>query len=119
MMICVFSLRILVPSASQTDAALDFASIVALLAAELLRVQPSAARVLFCAPRVQAMVRVSTPAEEAERVKAEKARKANAASPWHTHSTDQLELFIFTGRPPSATRHRCESVTTVTGQLET
>ena len=42
------------------------------------------------------MARVSTPAEEAERTKAEKARKANAASLWHTHSTDQLQLFVFT-----------------------
>jgi hypothetical protein len=42
------------------------------------------------------MARVSTPAEEAERAKADKARKANAHSPWHTHSTDQLQLFVFT-----------------------
>jgi hypothetical protein len=42
------------------------------------------------------MARISTPAEEAERTKAEKARKANSASLWHTHSTDQLQLFVFT-----------------------
>ena len=82
--------------ASRTEAALDFASITGPSAAELLSVQPAAARVLFCAPRIQAMARVSTPAEEAERTKAEKARKANAASLWHTHSTDQLQLFVFT-----------------------
>ena len=82
--------------ASRTDAALDFASIVPPAASELLSVQPAAARVLFCAPRVQAMARVSTPAEEAERARADKARKANAHSPWHTHATDQLQLLVFT-----------------------
>ncbi len=68
--------------ASRTEAALDFASVTGPSAAELLSVQPAAARVLFYAPRIQAMARVSTPAEEAERTKAEKARKANAASLW-------------------------------------
>ena len=82
--------------ASRTEAAIDFASVTGPSAAELLSVQPAAARVLFCAPRIQAMARVSTPTEEAERTKAEKARKANAASLWHTHSTDQLQLFVFT-----------------------
>ncbi len=84
--------------ASRTEAALDFASVTGPSATELLSVQPAAARVLFCAPRIQAimMARVSTPAEEAERTKEEKARKANAASLWHTHSTDQLQLFVFT-----------------------
>ena len=42
------------------------------------------------------MARVSTHTEEAERTKAEKTREANAASLWHTHSTDQLQLFVFT-----------------------
>jgi hypothetical protein len=79
--------------ASQTDAALDFAYITQPTAQELLSVQPAAARVLFCAPRVP---RVSTPAEEAERAKADKARKTNTNSPWHTHSADQLQLFAFT-----------------------
>jgi len=82
--------------ASRTEAALDIASVIGPSAAELLSVQPAAARVLFCAPRIQAMARISTPAEEAERTKAEKARKANAASLWHTHSADQLQLFVFT-----------------------
>jgi rubredoxin len=82
--------------ASRTDAALDFAHIPQPTAQELLSVQPAASRVLFCAPRVQAMARVSTPAEEAERAKADKARKTNTSSPWHTHSTDQLQLFVFT-----------------------
>ena len=82
--------------ASRTDAALDFAAIPQPSAQELLSVLPAAARVLFCAPRVQAMARVSTPTEEAERSKADKARKSNAGSPWHTHSTDQLQLFVFT-----------------------
>ena len=82
--------------ASRTDAALDFAHIPQPTAQELLSVLPAAARVLFCAPRVQAMARVSTPAEEAERAKADKARKSNSNSPWHTHSTDQLQLFVFT-----------------------
>ena len=40
------------------------------------------------------MARVSTAAEEAERTKAEKARRSNASSPWHTHSVDQLQLFV-------------------------
>jgi hypothetical protein len=42
------------------------------------------------------MARVSTPAEKAEHTKAEKARKANSAPLWDKHSTDQLQLFVFT-----------------------
>ncbi len=82
--------------ASRTGAALDFAFIPAPTDTELLSVQPSAARILFCAPRVEAMARVSSASEETERAKAEKARRTSAASPWHTHSTDQLQLFVFT-----------------------
>jgi hypothetical protein len=61
--------------------ALDFASIVPPTAQELLRVQPVAARVLFCAPRGQAMARVSTPTDEAERAKARKANPPQANPP--------------------------------------
>jgi hypothetical protein len=42
------------------------------------------------------MARVSTPAKEAKRAKADKARKANTHSSWQTLSTDQLQLFVFT-----------------------
>jgi hypothetical protein len=42
------------------------------------------------------MAQISTQAEENERSKAEKARKTNASSPWHTYSTDQLQLSVFT-----------------------
>ena len=60
--------------ASRTDAALDFAHMVQPTAQELLSAQSAAARVPFCAPRVQAMARASTPAEEADRAKVDKAR---------------------------------------------
>ena len=82
--------------ASRVGAALDFHIPSPPTAQELLGVSPAAARAIFCSPRVEAMSRISSSIEEAERTKAEKARKTNAHSYWHSGAVDLLQLDVFT-----------------------
>ena len=92
----VITARLGLLRASRVGADLDFTVSRPPTATELLGVSPAAARVIFCSPRVEAMARISSPVEEADRSKAEKARKTNANSQWHSGAVDLLQLDVFT-----------------------